>query len=101
MSLEDDKKTILKAKPIFPKAMPLIVEQQNGKPSFDEGFTLGWEDYKKRIKDDVKNIKSYGNILELANLDPPDRRDDIIFRSIGYTVGWNSYRRFIKKTFFG
>lgn len=101
MSLEDDKKIVLKAKPIFPKAMPLIVEQQNGTEAFKEGFTEGWEEYKNLIKEDVKNIKKYGDILEIANIEPTYKPDNNVLRSIGYTTGWNSYKRFLKKTFFG
>jgi hypothetical protein len=99
MSLEDDKKTVLKAKPIYPTALPSVVAEEC-KDSFLTGFTDGWDSYKKRIKEDLKNIQKYGDIIDLANISVPYKRDKDIYKEIGFSSGWKSYGRFLKNTFF-
>lgn len=99
MSIEEDKKTVLKTKPIFPTAYPLSVEKE-GLEEFKAGYTAGWEDYKTRIKDEVKAVIRYGEIIEMSNYELPYKNFTSIYKQIGYRHGWKSYRRFLKNTFF-
>jgi hypothetical protein len=101
MDIEDCKKTALKTKPVFPTALPLAIEREEAKREFLAGFEDGWESYKRRIKQELKLVKSYGVVISLANIDVPHKVNHSIYNGIGFTNGWKSYGRFLKSTFFG
>ena len=101
MEIEDCKKLALKTKPILPTALPLAIERDDAKKEFLAGYEDGWESYKKRIKQELKLVKSYGSVIGLANIEVPHKVNPSIYNGIGFTYGWKSYGRFLKNSFFG
>ena len=100
MTLQESIKKALTTSPLVPANVPLVIEQQQGEELYKKGFSLGWQAYKTRIAKDLKNLTTYGGVLELANFEQPLLNEDLHY-ALGYTAGWNAYRRFLKRTFFG
>lgn len=93
--MKDKKQKVLGMQVIYPSVIPRCATED-----YKKLFKQGWEEYRSKIKEDLIEAKHISDILKIAN-HKVELRAGVSKDYVGYMAGWNAYRVFLKKTFFG